>query len=302
LIARLGYACIALGSPATTNRSCRLANATPQRLRELTAANLAGLLALLRYNEDLGIRLFRISSALVPFASHPINALPWWDEFATLLAEAGAFAVSRGMRLSLHPGQFTVLSSPRPEVVSAAVADLVYHSRLLDAMRLGPEHKLIVHGGGTYGDKAGALARFHDNYLSLPEAIRSRLVVENDERHYSAQDVLGLSAATGLPVVFDALHDAFNPSPAFPSRARLLQACFATWRAHDGPPEVHFSSWEPSKKEGAHADWLDPDDFLAFARDTGETPVDCLLEAKQKELALLRLRADLAARGWRETA
>ncbi len=295
MIRRLGYACIALGIDATTNRTCRLANATPERLRELIAANLAGLAEVLRYNVRLNVRFFRVSSLVIPFASHPVNTLRWWDEFGERLAEIGAYARTQRMRLSLHPGHHTVLSSPVPEIVEAAIQDLVYHARFLNSLQLGPEQKIVIHAGGTYGDRAAAADRFVATYQRLPATITSRLVLENDERSYSVDDVLAISARCGIPVVFDALHDRTLPGPGSEDRPRLLATCFATWQPPDGPPIVHFSSQDASKKPGAHARWIDPDDFLQFARDTGTTPVDCMLEAKGKELALLRLRRTLAA-------
>lgn len=299
MIRRLGYVGIALGIDATTNRTCRLANATPAHLRSLIAANLAGLAEVLRYNARLNVRLFRISSQVVPFASHPVNTLRWWEEFGRELASLGEFARSQGMRLSMHPSHYTALSSPRVKVVDAAIADLVYHQRFLDAIGLGPEHKVILHGGGTYGDKAAAIERFVSVYHRLPAGIRTRLIIENDERSFCVEDVLAISQRTGIPVVFDALHDLVLPSPSFPDRRTLLEACFATWTRKDGIPKVHFSSQDPAKRAGAHADWVDPDAFLAFAQDAGATPIDCMLEAKKKELALLQLREDLARRGAR---
>jgi UV DNA damage endonuclease len=104
VIRHLGYACTPLDADATSNRTCRLANATPERLRGLIAENLDGLLAILRYNVRLDVRLFRISSQLIPFASHPVNDVPWWREFAAQLREIGAYAREHGQRLSFHPG------------------------------------------------------------------------------------------------------------------------------------------------------------------------------------------------------
>jgi len=294
MIRRLGYACIALGSTATTNRTCRLTNATPERLRELIALNLGGLAEVLHYNTRLNIRFFRVSSMIVPFASHPINTIPWWEEFADELADIGRYAISQRMRLSMHPGQHTVLSSPRVEVVDAAIRDLVYHARFLGALGLNREHKIVVHAGGTYGDRAKAVDRFVEAFERLSGATAERLVLENDERSYSAEAVLGISARTGIPVVFDALHDRVLSSPGSADRPSLLAECFRTWHASDGPPIVHFSSQDPGKQPGAHAEWIDPAEFLAFAQDTGPTWTDCMLEAKGKELALLRLRQALA--------
>lgn len=295
MIRRLGYACIALGINATTNRTCRLANATTDRLRELISANLAGLIGVLRYNARLNVRFFRVSSLVIPYASHPVNTIHWWNEFGERLTEIGSYARAQGMRLSMHPGHHTVLSSPRPEVVEAAVSDLTYHARFLSSLGLGPDHKIVIHAGGTYGDRAAAIDRFVATYQRLPPTIRSRLVLENDERSYSVDAVLAISARSGVPVVFDALHDSVLPGPGISDRPTLLRACFDTWRTLDGPPIVHFSSQDPSKTRGAHARWIDPEGFLRFAHDTGATPVDCMLEAKGKELALLRLRHALSS-------
>jgi UV DNA damage endonuclease len=294
MIRHLGYACTPLDAAASSNRTCRLANATPERLRGLIAENLDGLLAILRYNAGLGVRLFRISSHVIPFASHPANTVPWWREFAAQLGEIGAYARDHGMRLSFHPGQHTALTSPRPEVLAAGVSELTYNARFLAACALGPECKVILHGGGTHGDKPGAIARFAEQHAALPEEIVRHLVLENDERCYSAADVLEMSRRTGVPVVFDALHDAILPSPHLASRAALLAACFATWRPQDGVPKTHFSSQDPAKQSGAHAEWVDAADFARFAADTGAREFDCMLEAKGKERALLRLRQELA--------
>lgn len=293
MIRRLGYAGIALGVNATTTRSCRLKNASPTNLRELIQANLSGLERVLQYNVGLDIRLFRVSSQIVPFASHPVNVLGWWEENAETLQRLGDYVMAEGLRLSMHPGQYTVLSSPRPEVVDAALNDLLYHTRFLDAMGLGPEHKIVIHGGGTYGDRAAAQERFVTVYRRLPANIRSRLVIENDERSYRAQDVLAISHHVGIPVVFDALHDQVLPSPDYAGRPKLMKACFETWTLPDGPPKTHFSSQDPTRQCGAHAAWIDPRAFMAFSGDTDGYSVDCMLEAKQKDLALLALRRDL---------
>jgi UV DNA damage endonuclease len=209
------------------------------------------------------------------------------------LRAAGAFALAQGMRLSTHPGQYTVLSSLREDVLAAALRDLAYHARLLDALGLGPEHKMVLHAGGAYGDKRAAMTRFVSVYRRLPPAVRRRLVLENDDTTYCTGDVLALHGETGIPVVFDALHEAANPSPVAQGRPALLRACFATWGAPDGVPKTHFSTQDEATRPGAHADWIDPAAFRAFAADTAAGAVDCMLEAKAKERALLRLRAAL---------
>lgn len=298
---RLGYACICLSIDARSNRGTILRNATPERLRDLISANLAGLREMLTFNINNDIRLFRISSQVIPFGGHPVNQLAWWEEFAAPLAELGNLIRESDMRVSLHPGQYTVLSSADQRIVAAAIADLTWHSRLLDAMELDSRHKLVIHGGGAYGDKPAAMARWAENYTGLPDSIRRRLVLEHDERVYSATDVLALSACTGVPVVIDTLHYRLNPGEATPTLRAALDAAFATWRPQDGPPKVHFSSQALTLRPGAHAEHADPAEFRAFLDIAPEQPFDCMLETKGKDRSLFALRAALASHGVSET-
>ena len=211
---RIGYACQTLGVPAADYRGCLAKNATPSALTTLIEHNLGSLANAIAYNIRENIRLFRITSDLIPFGSSPVNELPWWSLFAPQLASIGAQIRRSNLRVSLHPGQYTVLNSPRPEVVCRAVADLDYHARILDALALGPEHKIILHVGGVYGDKTAAISRFVDVFLSLDENVRRRLVIENDDRCYTIADVLGLGRQLAAPVVFDNLHHRLNPPGA----------------------------------------------------------------------------------------
>ncbi len=126
---------MALSIDASTSRTCRLRNATPERLAELIGANLADLLCVLEFNVERGVLLYRISSHLIPFASHPVNDRPWWDDFAGPLSRIADVIARSGMRVSVHPGQFTVLNSPNPKTVADSLRELEWHARLLDALR-----------------------------------------------------------------------------------------------------------------------------------------------------------------------
>jgi UV DNA damage endonuclease len=290
---RLGYASLntQLPSPA---RTVRLANATPERLRELLAANLDALEAVLRWNVEHDIRVFRLSSNIVPLASHPANRLRWWDELAGRFAALGRLMTDEGMRLSTHPGQYTVLGSPKPAVTSAGIAELDYHGRMLEAFGLDASHKILIHLGGAYGEPDAALGRFATSYTRLSAAARERLVVENDER-WSLADVLAFAGRLGTPVVFDAFHHALCPSlPSLGIRDLVLTAG-ETWAPEDGRQEVHFSTQAPGRRPGAHSDSLDLAAFTAFAAEVGDLPLDCILEVKDKERSVLRAQARLAA-------
>ncbi len=282
---RLGYACIntQLPSPA---RTLRLANATPERFRKLIATNLDALEVILRWNSAHDVQVFRLTSNLIPFGSHPVNTLAWWDEFGDRLAAIGDLLRSFGARVSTHPGQYTVLSSSRPEVVAAAVAELEYHDRLLSAFGVDASHKIVLHVGSGAGDP-GAPARFAAGFARLSEGARMRLVLENDERS-PLEQVLSIAEPLELSVVFDAFHHRLAPSfNGLDVRETVLLAG-RTWLPQDGRQEVHFSTQEPAKRAGAHAQSIDLAALEAFLDEVGDLPLDCLLEVKDKERSVLR--------------
>jgi UV DNA damage endonuclease len=285
---RIGYACVNTGLPSSS-RTTRLANATPERLRELTAANLDALERILRWNAAHGIRVFRLTSNLVPFASHPVNGLRWWGELAPRLAEIGALAQADGMRLSTHPGQYTVLASTSPAVVEAAVGELDYHGRLLSALRLDRSHKIVVHVGPTGGARDEIQDRFAAAFARLSPEAAGRLALENDER-WPLADVLPLARRLGLPVVFDVFHHEIAPSLRGLTLRDVVLRAARTWTAADGRPEVHFSTQDPGKRPGAHAQTLDLGAFARFVAAVGDLPLDCVLEVKDKERSVLRWR------------
>jgi UV DNA damage endonuclease len=293
MLRRLGYACLSLSVENSSPRGTILRNATPERLNALIAANLAGLKRVLEFNVECGVQMFRLSSDIVPFGSHPVNALAWWEEFAAPLAEIGELIRNTGMRVSMHPGQYTVLSSPNQRVVDAARADLVFHARLLDALVLGMHHQIVIHVGGAYADKAAALNRWTAAVRDLPAAVRARLLLENDERLFGAQDVLTASAASGVPVVLDILHQRVYAGPdADEALPDLLRKTARTWElARDGIPKIHYSTQATGLRPGAHAEYVDPAEFAQFlALAPDEVEFDCMLEAKAKDLALFRVR------------
>ncbi len=285
---RIGYPCVSRLIGRTTNHETILRAATPEKLRVLTRQNLADLREILRHNLAHGWLLFRIGSSVIPFASHPVNTLDWRNEFRDDLDEIGAFARWNDMRLSFHPGQYTVLNSPDPEIVRRAIEEIACSAAFLDALGMDTASKIIIHLGGTYGDKPAALSRFVETAATLGDSLRCRLVIENDERSYAPADALWVSERTGLPVVFDNLHYAANPGPG--ALEDLLQRVFATWKTEDGPPKVHFSSQAPGARIGHHADYANPDEFRDWlARWSQFGDFDLMLEAKAKDEALLAL-------------
>jgi UV DNA damage endonuclease len=296
MIARFGFVASVLSEDITTSRTCRLRNATPERLRELGRDNLAALGAVLDFLERHRIRLYRISSNVIPFASHPINRTAWWEDLAPAMHTLGVRLRALGVRVSTHPGQYAVLNSPNPAVVTASIEELAYHARLLDALGVDQASKIVVHIGGLYGgSEAAAMDVFVARASALSPEVLRRLVVENDDRLFDAEEALSVARRLGVPMVFDWLHHTANPCRR-PIRDVVAET-FATWTPADGRPKVHLSSQAAGGPPGAHADFVAPGDVEAFLAIAPDVPFDCMLEAKQKDRALLRLRRQLQARG-----
>jgi UV DNA damage endonuclease len=300
VLGSLGFVASVLSENLSTSRTCRLRNATAGRIRELIGENLTSLDRVTSFLERHQIRLYRISSNLIPFASHPVNTVPWRREYADKLADIGAHLRRQGVRVSTHPGQYTVLNSPHTPIVRAAVSELEYHAALLDALDANTMSKIVVHVGGVYGGSEQlAISRFVAAARALPDTVRRRLVVENDDRLFDADEVLGAGRGAGIPVVFDWLHHQANPCRR--PLSEVLIDIFETWTEVDGTPKVHLSSQAAGAPVGAHARFVDVRDAIALLHAAPPVRFDCMLEAKEKDRALLRLRDELRTRGIVET-
>lgn len=285
----IGYACLTRGVRDTNQKTCISKNATPEKLTELIDHNLTVLDHILNYNIKNKIKLFRISSDIIPFGSSPVNDLNWEGLFAKKLAALGAKAMDNQMRLSMHPGQYTVINSPNSDVVDRAILDLEYHNKFLDALGLPPSHKLILHIGGVYGNKSAAMERFMINYERLEERIKNRLVIENDDKLYNVEDVLYIGEKMGIPVVFDNLHHQilFNEANIH-SEKYWISKCAKTWKAADGRQKTHYSQQAAGKRMGSHSDTVAINEFLAYYKRNSMEEVDIMLEVKDKNLSTVK--------------
>ena len=280
---KIGYPCVNETLDCSAARTFRLASYSPERLVEAVSSNLACLRRILEWNVSHGLLFFRMGSDIVPFGSHEVNTFPWQTHFAAEFRELGDFIKSHSMRISFHPDQFVVLNSPDPGIVRRSVAELVYQGSMLDLMELDSTAKLQIHAGGAYGDKGLALARWVETFHQLlPEAVKARLVVENDDRLYSLCECLSLHDETGVPILFDNFHhECLNHGE--PMREALRQAA-ATWHPQrDGVLMMDYSSQAPGERRGKHTDTLVPELFRQFLIELDGLDVDMMLEIKDKE-------------------
>lgn len=214
---------------------------------------------------------------------------------SNLDALAAILAWNRANGISTHPGQYTVLSSVRPPVVDAAVAELEYHDRLLSALGLDPSHKIVLHVGSGAGEFAEACSRFAAGFERLSPNVAARLVLENDER-WPLESVLALAEPFGLPVVFDVFHHRLARSFEGSGIRELVLRAGQTWRAEDGRQEVHFSTQAVGRRPGAHAEEIDLAEFGSYVDEVGDLPLDCIIEVQDKERSALRAQEFLSAR------
>lgn len=275
------------------------------------SVSLAYLRDLLAYLHRREIGFYRLSGQLAPYLTHP--ELPHFhgqiEECATELAAIGDLARSYDIRLTMHPGHYIQLSSPDPERVQRSARELNAAAALLDAMGLGAESVVVIHVGGVYGEKGASCQRFVRSFAALPARTRQRLALENDDRHYGLAETHWVHQRTGVRLVLDTLHH-HCVNTAHLSLVEALAQALQTWPP-DQQPKIHMSSPRTavrySVRDGTthahaplpnqHSDFIHPFEFIELmrgARRMGLRPFDIMLEAKGHDLALLRLREQIA--------
>ncbi|GAC42174.1 UV DNA damage repair endonuclease UvsE [Paenibacillus popilliae] len=317
MLVRFGYVAMSMMvSNASTSRTMTYKRfrelpdreAALHKLERIAAENLHSTLRLLKHNRAHDIRLYRLSSKLIPLATH--EALADWDPFPALeddFAAIGEYARRHDMRLSFHPDHFTVLSTARKEVLESSKRNLNYHLRMLRAMGLDARAKNNIHIGGAYGNKRAAGERFVRHARELPEVLLQRLTLENDDKTFTAAETLAVCERLGLPMALDIHHHQVNnegePLEAlWPRIARTWETPYAQADAPPDdplPPKIHVSSPKSEKDPRGHADDVDVVPLLHFLRIAAAHTerLDVMIEAKHKDKALFKLMDDLAACG-----
>ena len=263
------------------------------KLSEICLHNARNLQLALETVQRLGIGAFRIMSPLFPRMTHPdagyfLDHLPDGEMISSTLQSCKSFAAEKQIRLSFHPDQFVVLSSPHPAVVANSILELEYQAMLAGAVGADT---INIHAGGVYGDKQAALKRFGEVFDDLPEPVRRRLTLENDDISYTPEDLLPFCSQRGIPFVYDVHHHRCNPDRLTIEEA--TERAGTTWKSVNREQYCHISSpkagWASSSPR-PHADFIDPSDVPdCWLR--REMTVD--IEAKAKELAVVRLMEEL---------
>ena len=296
---QLGYCCINMNirKNHTVNRTCRKATFQQKgmsHVSNLALNNIRDLIEIVRWNEQNGFKVYRMSSEMFPWMSeYELEDLPDFEEICVLLKKVGDLAQGYGQRLSYHPGPFNVLGSPNPALVNKTVKELNQHAEIMDLMGLPQsyEYPINIHCNGVYGCKKKTMARWVRNHGLLSESAQKRLVVENDDKAsmYSVKDLYeGIYSQIKVPVTFDYHHHRFNTGDLTEQEAFMLAK--STWDYHKVKPLFHYSSCrktfeDPKCKPQAHADYI-----YEKINSYGHI-VDIEVEAKGKELAVQKYRA-----------
>ncbi|MDD4701231.1 MAG: UV DNA damage repair endonuclease UvsE [Desulfovibrio sp.] len=300
---RYGFACKTIGLPEACQTSLTLGRASHDNLLTASRTNLRALESMLRYCQQQSVALMRISSDIIPLASHEAVQFDWQTELKPALAALAQIVRQSGVRLSMHPGQYTVLNSPHNDVVRRAVADLAFHADFLDAIQTGQDSRIVLHLGGGYGDKKASLERLRANLAALPVPILQRLALENDERIYTIEDALSVCHEFELPVIFDVFHHQLNP-PTHGDMLYWLDEARLTWNASSGRQKIHYSQQLPGGRPGMHSQTISMQAFLPFHSLLGTRELDVMLEVKDKNLSAVKCacltRPDLPRRNLTE--
>ncbi|KOO40367.1 UV DNA damage repair endonuclease UvsE [Priestia koreensis] len=304
-IVKLGYVAMSMNvqnsSPSQTMTVAQFQRiqdreAAIHKLERIALSNLDNCLRLLKYNKFNDIEFFRFSSRLIPLANH--EEVGDWNYILPLkekLKEIRRFLDKNPSRVDFHPDHFVVLNSTDPNVLKRSLHTLQMHQRLLKGMGIPPQHRCVLHVGGGYGDKEKALEQFIHNFGFVPTRIQEMIMLENDDTVFNVKETLYLCEKLSIPLVFDLHHHMANHETE--DWQEDWERIVNTWSNSSLPIKMHISSPRNEKEFRAHADYIDVEMFMGFlsAIKNSVPEIHCMIEAKGKDNALLKLMEDLKA-------
>ena len=255
--------------------------------------NLKDVLKMIQWNEDNGIKVFRLSSEIFPHYSNKKAESYTLDFAVDLLKEIGKKSKELNQRLTFHPGPYNCLGSPYDDVIEHTIRDLKYHADILDIMELDKNSVMVIHGGGIYKNKNKTIDRWCDNYEKMPDNIKKRLVLENCEKNFSIEDCLKVSEKVNVPIVFDTHHyncyKKLHPDEKFEEPEYYIPKILETWNRRNIKVKFHVSE-QGMGKIGHHSDYVEilPEYLLEIPEKYGQ-PIDIMIEAKMKEKSIMKL-------------
>ncbi len=258
-----------------------------KKLDRIIISNLLALKEILIYNIKNNIHFYRLSSNLIPLATKEEVHFDYTTRYHTYYDSIANLICKGNLRVDFHPSEYCVLNSVKEEVVKASVEILKYHYRILENLKI-KDKVLILHVGSNVFGKRNSLIRFIHNFKRLPKEIQECIVLENDDKVFTVEDILYLSDVLKVPVCLDYHHYLCNKSTL--DYEKIINSWSTT-------PKMHFSSPKSKLKKEfrSHHDYIDSDQFIAFLESIKhlDCDIDIMIEAKKKDEALFRLVREL---------
>lgn len=298
---RLGYVAIALGLPKVTSSSnvtyayynkLQTEKIKLEKLKDVTYSNFLDLKKILQYNIDNKIHFYRLTSSLIPLATHPEVNWNYRNKFKVEFKIIGEIIKKVNMRVDTHPDQFNVINSVDSNVVNNTLNNLLFQANIFKDMEY-EEGKMVLHIGSGVGGKEESLRRFEDNIKKFPKEITSKIILENDDKTFTARETLMLCEKLNLPMVLDVHHHLCNNNGE--DIKQIIPNILDTWNGENLSPKIHISSPKDGNKDRKHADFINTDDFIEYMEIFKEynRDIDVMIEAKKKDLALFALVRDI---------
>lgn len=294
---RFGYVAIALGLPKVTSSSnvtyafynkIQTEEMKLEKLKKVTYSNFSDLKKILQYNIDNNIHFYRLTSALIPLATHPEVNWDYRGKFKTELKIIGEIIKNSNMRVDVHPDQFNVINSINSNVVNNTLNNLLFQANLFEDMEYN-EGKMVLHVGSGVNGKDNSLKRFEDNFKKFPKEITSKILLENDDKTFTALDTLGICQKLNIPMVLDVHHHiCINDGNDI---KEIIPDILSTWNGENLRPKIHFSSPRNGTNDRKHADYINTDYFIEFIEifNNFGRDIDVMIEAKMKDFALFEI-------------
>lgn len=299
MIVRLGYVAISnkLGKKATSSSTVTYRNYQKilsdekkiEKLKTVIASNLNGLEKHIKYNIENNIHFYRITSALIPLITHPeVKYFEYRKMFKKDFEYIGSLINEYNMRVDTHPNEFNVINSVNPAVVESTKTTLNIHVDWFEEMHYD-KGKMVLHVGGATGGKEAGMERFIHNFSTYPERVKNKVILENDDKTYTAAETLKLCKALNIPMVLDVHHHNCNNNGE--NINDIWAEIVNTWNNQPLPPKIHFSSPREGKFDRKHADYINSEEFMKFINSAKELhrDFDVMLECKEKDIALFKL-------------